>query len=120
MLRLLLKWILSAVALVIVTKLVPGFVVASLGTALIACIVIGLLNTTLGLLLKLITLPLGILTLGLFFLVINALMLILASHLVPGFVINGFAPAFIGAIVLALLHMLFSFLEPRKATRKAN
>jgi putative membrane protein len=113
--RLLLRWILSAVALLIVTRLVPGFVVASLSTALVASIVIGL-NATIGLLLKLITLPLGILTLGLFFLVINALMLILASHLVPGFVIVGFAPAFIGAIVLALLHMLFSLLEPKAAT----
>jgi putative membrane protein len=114
--RLLLKWLLSAVALLIVTRLVPGFVVASLSTALIASIVIGLLNATIGFLLKLITLPLGILTLGLFFLVINAFMLILASHLVPGFIIVGFAPAFVGAIVLALLHMLFSLLEPKTAT----
>jgi len=116
--NLLLKWILSALALIIVTKLVPGFAVTSIGAALVAAIVIGLLNATLGFLLKLITLPLGILTLGIFFLVINALMLILASHLVPGFVINGFVPAFVGAIVLAILHMLFSLFErkPRRAT----
>jgi putative membrane protein len=114
--RLLLKWILSALALIIVTKIVPGFVVATFGAALIAAIVIGLLNATIGFLLKLITLPLGILTLGIFFLVINALMLLVASHLVPGFVITGFAPAFIGAIVLALLNMLFSLFEP-KATK---
>jgi hypothetical protein len=59
MLRLLLHWIVNAVALLIVSKIVPGFQVATLGAALIAVIVIGLLNATLGLLLKIITLPLG-------------------------------------------------------------
>lgn len=111
MLRLLMRWILDAGALLIVAWLVPGFKVASLPSALIAVIVIGLLNVTLGLLLKLITLPLGILTLGLFFLVINALILKLASGVVPGFYVNTFGAAFIGAIVLALLHMLFEALS---------
>lgn len=110
MLRLLLQWIVNAVALLIVSKIVPGFQVATLGAALIAVIVIGLLNATLGLLLKIITLPLGILTLGLFFLVINALILKLSSGLVPGFRVNTFGAAFVGAIVLALLQMLFSLL----------
>ena len=77
---------------------------------MIAVVVIGLLNATLGLLLKIITLPLGILTLGLFFLVINALILKLSSGLVPGFRVNTFGAAFVGAIVLALLQMLFSLL----------
>jgi putative membrane protein len=111
MLRLLVRWILDAIALLIVAWLVPGFKVSSLPSALIAVIVIGLLNVTLGLLLKLITLPLGILTLGLFFLVINALILKLASGVVPGFYVNTFGAAFIGAIVLALLHMLFAALS---------
>jgi putative membrane protein len=110
MLRLLLHWIVNAIALLIVSKIVPGFQVATLGAALIAVIVIGLLNATLGLLLKVITLPLGILTLGLFFLVINALILKLSSGLVPGFYVKTFGAAFIGAIVLALLQMLFSLL----------
>jgi putative membrane protein len=111
MLRLLVRWILDAIALLIVAWLVPGFKVSSLSSALIAVIVIGLLNVTLGLLLKLITLPLGILTLGLFFLVINAVILKLASGVVPGFYVNTFGAAFIGAIVLALLHMLFEALS---------
>ena len=110
MLRLLLQWIVNAVALIIVSKVVPGFQVATVGTALIAVIVIGLLNATLGLLLKIITLPLGILTLGIFFLVINAFILKLSSGLVPGFYVKTFGAAFIGAIVLALLQMLFSLL----------
>jgi len=111
MLRLLLRWFLDAIALLIVAWLVPGFKVANLPAALIAVFVIGLLNVTLGFLLKLITLPLGILTLGLFFLVINALILKLASGVVPGFYVNTFGAAFIGAAVLALLHMLFEALS---------
>jgi putative membrane protein len=110
MLRLLLHWIVNAIALLIVSRIVPGFQVATLGAALIAVIVIGLLNATLGLLLKIVTLPLGILTLGIFFLVINAFILKLASGVVPGFAVRTFGAAFIGAIVLALLQMLFALL----------
>jgi len=107
MLKLLLHWLLSAIALLIVSRLVPGFVVAGLVPALIAAVVIGLLNATLGLLLKIITFPLSILTLGLFLLVINGLMIMLASGVVPGFRVYGIIPAFWGAVVLALLGMLF-------------
>jgi putative membrane protein len=110
MLRLLLHWIVNAVALLIVAHIVPGFHVATVGAALIAVIVIGLLNATLGLFLKVITFPLAILTLGIFFLVINAFVLKLASGLVPGFVVSTFGAAFIGAIVLALIHMLFALI----------
>src|ERR1700757_5510264 len=101
MLRLLLRWFLQAGALLLVAYFVPGFQVRNFPAALVAVVVIGLLNATLGLLLKLITLPLGILTLGLFFLVINAIMLELASGVVPGFYVNTFGAAFIGAAVLA-------------------
>src|SRR3954466_7874853 len=106
MLKLLLQWILSAIALLIVSRLVPGFVVTGLVPALIAAVVIGLLNATLGLLLKILTFPLSILTLGLFLLVINAFVLILASRLVPGFHVDTFGSAFVGAVILALVHML--------------
>lgn len=106
MLRLLLHWLLSAIALLIVSQLVPGFVVRGLGPALIASLVIGLLNATLGLLLKIITFPLSILTLGLFLLVINGMMIMLASSVVRGFNVYGIVPAFWGAVVLAILGML--------------
>ncbi len=108
MLSLLLHWLLQALALLLVTYIVPGFRVAGIGSALIAVIVIGLLNATLGFFLKLITLPLGILTLGIFFLVINAFILKLASGVVPGFKVDSFGSAFIGAAVLALIHVLFA------------
>ena len=107
MLKLLLHWILSAIALIIVSKLVPGFVVRGLTPALVAALVIGLLNATLGLLLKIVTFPLSILTLGLFLLVINGLMILLASSIVRGFNVYGMVPAFWGAVVLALLGLLF-------------
>lgn len=115
MLRLLLRWFLYALALLIVTHFVPGFHVRNIESALIAVLVIGLLNATLGLLLKIVTLPLSILTLGIFFLVINAFILRLASGVVPGFVVSNFGAAFIGAAVLAVLHMLFRLLldKPR-------
>ena len=83
MLHLLLKWILGALALLAVTYLVPGFRVVSLPSALVAVLVIGFLNMTIGLLLKIITFPFAILTLGLLFLVINAFMLMLASKILP-------------------------------------
>ena len=105
---LLLQWILTAIALLIVSRIVPGFQVAGLVPALIAALVIGLLNATLGFVLKIIPFPLSILTLGIFLLVINGIMIMLASALVPGFFVRGFAPAFWGAVVLALLGMVIS------------
>lgn len=106
MVRLLVQWLLSAVALLVVSNLVPGFYVQGLGPALIAALVIGLLNATVGFFLKIVTFPISILTLGLFLLVINGLMIMVASNLVRGFHVRGFVPAFWGAVVLALLGML--------------
>jgi putative membrane protein len=102
---LLLHWLISTASLLIVAYIFPGIEVRGLGTALIAPIVIGLINATLGFALKLITFPLTLLTLGLFWFVINALMLQLASVLVPGFYVSGFWSAFFGAIVLSLVNM---------------
>ncbi len=104
--RLLLHWILSALALLLVSRIVPGFHVQGLVPALIAALVIGLLNATVGFVLKILTFPLSILTLGLFLLVINGIMIVVAADIVPGFLVKGFAPAFWGAVVLALLGML--------------
>jgi putative membrane protein len=109
MLRLLLHWILNAAALLIVSYFVKGFNVSGVASALIAVVVIGLFNATLGLLLKIITLPLGILSFGLFFLVINAVILWFSSKFVPGFAVTTFTAAFLGALALAVLHLLFGF-----------
>jgi len=112
--RLILHWILSALALMIVAHLVSGFYIRGFGSALIAALVIGLVNATLGFFLKLVTFPFIILTLGLFWFMINALMLMLASKLVPGFMVTGFGPAFWGAIVLSLLNLAFRALLPKR------
>ncbi|HXB62754.1 MAG TPA: phage holin family protein [Acidobacteriaceae bacterium] len=110
MIRLLVEWLLNAIALLIVTYVVPGFDVEDFSTALVAVLVIGLLNITLGLLLRFITWPLNWLTLGLVYLVVDAVIIYLASKLVKGFRIQSFFTAFIGALVLAVLHYLFGVL----------
>jgi putative membrane protein len=120
MIRLLLNWFLSALSLLIVTRIVPGFVVTGFGPALLAVIVIGLVNGTLGLFLKLITFPLTILTLGIFWFVINALMLMAASALVPGFKVQGFWPAFLGAIVLSMVNLIMQWLVRMLTTAPTN
>ncbi len=106
MAHLLLHWLVSAVSLVIVAYLFPGIELRGLGSALIAPIVIGLMNATIGFILKIITFPITILSLGLFLLVINALMLQLASFVVPGFYVASFWSAFFGAIVLSIVSMI--------------
>jgi putative membrane protein len=109
--RLLLNWILSAVAVWIVAQVVPGFHVSGPFAALIAALVIGFINATIGLLLKILTFPLTLLTLGFFWFVINALMLELASALLsPGFHVRSFGPALIGAILLSLVNMMLKAL----------
>jgi putative membrane protein len=118
MLRLLLHWILNALALLVVSHFLEGFEVSNVVSAFIAVVVIGLLNATLGLFLKIITLPLGILSFGIFFLVINAVVLWFSSKFVPGFAVTTFKAAFLGALALAVLHLLFGFFG--KAVKKES
>ena len=108
--HLLINWLLSAASLFLVAHIVPGFEISGILAALLAAIAVGLVNSTIGLFLKIITFPLTVLTLGIFWFVINALMLELASWLVPGFTVTGFGPAFLGAIVLALVNLLLKYL----------
>jgi len=117
-LRHLINWLLSALAVWVVAQFVHGFHVNGVAAALVAALVIGFVNATLGTLLKIITLPLTILTLGLFWFVINALMLEVASALLaPAFKVDSFFAAFLGAIVLSLVNMLFRWLA---GTAKRN
>src|ERR1700722_3131121 len=108
--RMLLNWVLSALAVWIVSRVVPGIYVSGPIAALIAALAIGFVNATLGMLLKILTFPLTLITLGLFWFVINALMLKFASALVPGFVVRGFGAAFVGAILLSLVNMMLKWL----------
>ena len=114
--RLFLHWVLSALALLAVAHFVDGFRISGFLVALIAAVIIGLINGTVGIFLKILTFPVSIITFGIFLLVINALMLKLAAALLPGFQIIGFMPAFWGALLLALLNMLIRWVlkEPQK------
>ena len=120
MLNILVNWLLSALSLLIVAHVIRGFEVVSFGTALIAALVIGLANATIGAVLKIVTFPITLLTLGIFWIVINALMLKLAAALVAGFIIEGFLPAFFGAIVLSLVNMALKAIAGGYSSDKAS
>ncbi len=101
--KLLLRWLASAAALFLVAYLVPGVTAEGAGTALLAALAIGLVNATIGALVRLITLPVRWLTLGLFTLVINAAMFALAAFFVDGFGVESATAAFVGALAYGIL-----------------
>jgi putative membrane protein len=115
--RLLVRWLINAVSLWIVTRIVPGIYVRDFFTAMVAALVIGLLNATIGIFLKIITFPLTVLTLGIFLIVINALMLELASAIIRGFSVRNLGSAFIGAILLSIVSSLLHWLVSDEASR---
>ncbi|MFA6426925.1 MAG: phage holin family protein [Candidatus Magasanikbacteria bacterium] len=100
--RLILRWLFNAVVLLGIAYYLPGVGVSGFYSALIAALVLGLVNAIIRPLLILLTLPVNILTLGLFTLVINALMFWLASTVVKGFDVAGFWPAFWGALIMTI------------------
>ncbi|AKQ53548.1 phage holin family protein [Bordetella hinzii] len=109
---LILVWILNAVALLAVAYLLPGIAVASFGSALVAALVLGLLNMLVKPVLVLLTLPITIVTLGLFLIVLNALLFWLAGSILRGFQVNGFWWAVAGAILYSIISGLLSKLIP--------
>ena len=105
--KLFFHWVVSAIAIGVAAYLVPGTLVTVPG-AFIAAVVLGALNLLIRPLIFVLTLPINIMTLGLFSLVINALLVLLASALVPGFLVVGFWNAFVFAIVLAIVNGVFN------------
>jgi putative membrane protein len=103
MLHLIVSWFVSALALWLVAQIIPGIRVRDYGAALVATIVIAIVDATIGPVLRFLTLPFTILTLGLFMLVVNALLLKLASLFTPGFAVHGFWSAVAGSLVLTIL-----------------
>ena len=103
LLHLIVSWFVSALALWIVARIIPGIELRGFGDALIATIIIALVNVTIGPVLKLLAFPLTLITLGLFLLIVNAFLLKLASLFTPGFAVRGFLAAFLGSIVLTIL-----------------
>ncbi len=100
----------TAVLLLIVAKMVSGFEVENFGSALLAALVLGLVNALVRPLAVFLSLPLTILTLGLFLFVINALMLMIVGAVVPGMKIKGFGTAFVAALLLAILNLVIAAL----------
>lgn len=111
--RWILHWIVSAASLAIVAFVVPGFRFTSISALFVAALLLGVVNATLGLFLKVITLPLTILTFGIFWFIINAFMIELVANFVKGFYVSSFAAAFVGAIILALVNTLMKWLMPK-------
>jgi putative membrane protein len=109
---LILVWLLNAVALLIVAYLLPGITVVGFGSALIAALVLGLLNMLVKPVLVLLTLPITIVTLGLFLLVLNALLFWLAGSILKGFQVSGFWWAVAGALLYSIISGLLSRLIP--------
>jgi putative membrane protein len=112
--RLLLLWGLNALALLAVTYLVPSIQVSGFGSALIAALVLGLINTLVRPVLAILTLPITLLTLGVFYLVLNGLLFWLAGALLPGFEVRGFFPALLGSVLYGLIAWALSSLIPDK------
>lgn len=110
----LLKWLSSATAILIVAYILPGVVVAGLWSALVLAIILGLLNVSIKPLLILLTLPINVLTLGLFTLVINALIILLASSIVKGFIVGGFLNALLFSLILTIIQASFELLLKEK------
>ena len=108
----LIRWFVNALSLFIVSKIVTGIEVKDFTTALVASIIIGLINTLIKPVLLLLTLPINILTLGLFTFIINAILLLMAGNLISGFIVVNFWSALVGSILLSLVStVLFSLIS---------
>ncbi len=110
--KLLLAWLINALALLALPYLVASVQVSGFGTALVAALVLGLVNTLIRPLVVLLTLPATILTLGLFIFVINGLLFWAVATFVDGFQVSGFWSAVFGAIVYSIISWFASLLVP--------
>ena len=109
-----LRWILFALAVMFTAWLIPGISVDGFWSALWVCVILGIINVFIKPLIFLISLPINILTLGLFGFVINALLLLLAGHITPGFSVGGFWSALLGSIVLSILGVAVNQIGDKK------
>ena len=108
--RILLAWLINALALIAVAYLMPSISVASFWSALVAALILGLVNAVIRPVLLLLTLPVTVVTLGLFIFVINGLLFWLAGSFIDGFVVGGFWAGFFGAILFSIVSWILSAL----------
>jgi putative membrane protein len=117
--KIIVRWVLLAAALLLIAHLYPGVAIASFGSALIASLVLGLLNTLLRPILVLLTLPVTVITLGLFLFVINALMFYFAAQVLDGFAVRGFGAALIGSLIYSVCGIVIDAAMERIFSRSA-
>ncbi len=108
----LVNWIVSAMVIFSIAYILPGTTVVDFTAALVVALVLGIINALLKPVLLILTLPINILTLGLFTFILNALLIILVSNIVPGFVVDGFLAALIFGIVLSVVNTVVHNLLP--------
>ena len=118
MVKLIVKWLLSAAALLFVAYIYSGVEVRSFGAALIAAFVIGLLNTVVRPILVVLTLPVTVVTLGLFLFVINALMFWAAASVLDGFHVRNFVAALVGSLIYSLIGLVIESALERLLSKK--
>ncbi len=111
--NIIIKWLLSALAVIITAYIVPGILVASFWSALFVALFLGIINAVIKPILIIFTLPINILTLGLFTFVINALMVLLTSSIVKGFNVDGFLSALFFSIILSLVTYVLNNLKSK-------
>lgn len=116
--KLILRWFLNALGLLLISYFIPSISVASFYIALITALILGFVNAVIRPLLILLTLPINIITLGLFVLVINGLLFWFVSSFIQGFSVDGFTAAFIGSLLMSLVSWLSNFLlKDKEKTR---
>ena len=116
--KLIVRWLLLAAALLLVANIAPGVTLAGFGDALLAALVLGLFNTLVRPLLVILTLPVTVVTLGLFLFVINALMFWAAASLLDGFAVRGFGAALVGSLIYSVLGIVIESALERLFTKQ--
>jgi putative membrane protein len=111
--RILIKWLITTASILVAAYLLPGITVSSVGAALVTALVLGLINAIIRPILLILTFPLTVLTLGLFIFVLNALLVLLTSALVPGFHVEGFGWALLFSLVFSVVSFILHRLVPR-------
>ena len=111
MVYLLIQWLILTLIVLFTAWILPGITVSSIPTAMVAALVIGMINVSIKPVLNWITLPFNVVTFGILALVINALLLMFTAYLVPGLSINGFCSAFFASIIISLLGLGVSYIK---------
>lgn len=112
LMQIIISWIVSAMVIFAIAYILPGVHVASFTSALVVALILGIINAFVKPVLLIITLPINILTLGLFTFVLNAILILVVSQVVPGFIVDGFLWAFVFGIILSVANTFVNTMFP--------